>query len=578
MSDAADERLLDSLNEQGISRRRLLQLAGVATAAGASLGAADGALAQVPPTDAALIPGDGEKYEAKTGRAQASTAKETALAWIDNHAGRLIEVSDEVWEHAELSMREWSSAIAVANLFRRQGFEIEWGTAGQPAAFIATFTTGHGGPAIGFSGEYDALPGLSQKKAASIHEPGYEYDAYAPRYAPGHGCAHNTLGAAAAGGAIATAEALKRHGVAGTVRYFASTGEEQLIGKAYAVKAGAYNGLDAFVDWHPGSSTNTGWGTNSAIISASFTFLGATSHGGSPLDARGALDGVQLLVTMSEYLREKNVAASGRMHYVVANGGGAPNVLPDIATAWFYAREGSPARTQVLFDKLVTCAEAAAAASRTELRMRINSAVWNQLGNRVGAELVHENMTAIGPPQHSAATEELANAIQKSIGRPQNGMSKSISPLNPPNPTFLGGGSTDVADITWNVPTVRLNAATNVPGAPNHHWAVSSTAATDAAHRGLVAAAKYLAATAVDLITQPKVLEEMKAEFRERTKDVEWKSMLPDDAQPPLYEPPEWFLRKTGQGWPPPGITWPPEQYISRLELGTTGPQLPPVG
>jgi amidohydrolase len=572
MASTESERLLQKMARLGMNRRQLLQLMGTA-------GAATAATLQLDPVLAAVhwerSPGaDRGSYEPRRGLAAGSLAKERAVSWIENNAQRARDLADEIWGFAELSMREWRSSLALANFMRDNGFSIEWGIAGMPTFFIATWSQGSGGPTIGFNGECDALPGLSQRAGSPVHDPiDFVDDPYRPSYGPGHGDAHNTLGVAAAAAAVAVRDAMIRNSIAGTLRYFGAAGEEQLIGKAYAVRAGAYEGLDAFVDWHPSPVTSTGWGSNSALISAVFTFLGVAGHGAEPLGNRSGLDGVELMNVMTEYLREKNVAPTGRFHYAVTYGGEAPNVTPEIAHVWYYAREGSPARVQVLFDKIVTCARAAADASQTEMRYRVVAGTWNILGNQVGAELRYENMQEIGPPSHSEEDQALARAIQATLGVPQVGLTKDLVPLRPPG-VFLGGPSTDVGEVSWHVPTIFGVATTRPELCPNHHWNVTATASTGVAHKGMLRAAEYIAATVIDLLTQPTVLAQVQQEFQERTARTPWYSLLPDSAQPPIFQAPEWFLRETNQAWPPAGAVWPPQRFVSHGQYGTAGPRL----
>jgi len=517
-------------------------------------------------------------YQAPRGIAGKTPAKDTALAWINDNSAAVTGLSDQIWQYAELSLREWQSSLAIANILSRNGFKIEWGTAGLPAAFIATFQQGSGGPVLGFNGEYDALPGLSQRQGSSEHDPLiYNYDPYAPTYGPGHGDAHNTLGAATAGAAIATAKALRKHRLNATLKYFGSSGEEQLVGKAYAVRDGYYKGLDVFLDWHPGPTTDASWVPLATLTSATFWFLGAAGHGGSPLGNKSGLDGALLMAHMTEYLRQNNVAPSARMHYAIVNGGGGPNVAPDLCAIWYYIREGSPARTQILYDKVVKCAEAAASASQTKLTYRLNSSIWNTLGNKAGAEIVYDNMVAIGPPTVGADEVAFAKALQKALGRDEVGLPQEIVKLAPPNPTFLGGPSSDVGDVSWITPRIGFFAAIWPPGIPFHNWATTASSGSNIAHAGLLAAARYLAATAIDLVQQPDLLAKVRAEHAERTKDVTWESLLPKDLPPPIYEPPADFLRKTGQKWPPANITWPVERIVAQETLGTVGPALPPI-
>ncbi|MGW0297157.1 peptidase dimerization domain-containing protein [Streptomyces anthocyanicus] len=564
------------MNDSYPGRRRLLKMFGLGATATTA------AILQADPVLAATL-GYDEKtgvsptaYRAPKGLAKNTPAKQTALGWIDANEGTITGLSDDVWKHAELSLREWKSSLATANLLKANGFTIEWGPAGFPTAFVATY--GNGGPVLGFNAEYDALPGLSQKKGVAEHDPLiYNYDAYGPTYGAGHGDAHNALGAGGTAAAIAVARAIRSHGLKATVKLFGSAGEEQLVGKAYAVKEGVYDGLDAFLDWHPFNITVPFWNTTSALVSATFTFLGASGHGGTPLGNKSGLDGALLMATMSEYLREKNVAPSGRFHYAIINGGGAPNVTPDMCSIWFFVREGSPARAQVLYDKIVDCANAAARASQTRLVHKFHSATWNLLANKAGAELLNDNMRQIGAPKFTDADHSLAKAVQKSLGKPEVGMPTDLTPLAPPAAAYSGGLATDTADISWQTPTAVLLSAAYPPGLPNHNWGVTATAATNIGHQALLSAARYLAAAAVDLIEQPDRLDAMKQEFKGRTEGIEWTSMIPDGTQPPLYEPPADFLSATGQSWPPNGVTWPVPPVVATEQLGTTGPNLPPV-
>ncbi|MFI1868845.1 amidohydrolase [Streptomyces jumonjinensis] len=557
-------------------RRRLLKAFGLgATATTATILRADPVLAATLGYDErqGVSPAT---YNAPTGLARESAAKSTADAWITANSDKISGLSDEIWRHAELSLREWESSRVVARMLKANGFRVTWGSAGFPSAFVATY--GEGGPVVGFSAEYDALPGLSQRSGVAAHDPlVYHHDAYGPTYGAGHGDAHNVLGAGGTAAAIAVAQAIRAHGLKATVKLFGSAGEEQLVGKAFAVKAGVYDGLDAFLDWHPFNITSAFWNTTSALLSATFTFLGASGHGGSPLGSRSGLDGALLMATMSEYLREKNVAPSGRFHYAVINGGGAPNVTPDMCSVWFFVREGSPARAQVLYDKIVECAKAAAQASQTRLVHKFHSATWNLLASKTGSELVNDNMRRIGPPRFTEADHTLAKALQKALDRPETGMPTTLTPLTPPAASYAGGLATDTADVSWQTPTAVLLAAAYPPGLPNHNWSVTATAATNIGHQAALSAARYLAASALDLVEQPELLEGMKEEFKERTTGVRWTSLIPDGSQPPLYEPPAEHLKATGQTWPPEGVTWPVPRMIATEGLGTTGPALPPV-
>ena len=571
----------DHLDSSGLSRRDMLGILGAAGAgmAVAPILTADPAMAAA--TDLALdpktLPADPINYEPPANLAVASPAKDAAVSWIDRNSDSIVGLNDRIWEFAEPSLAEWNSSWAEAEYLRARGFKIEWGSGGMPTAFVATFSNGTGKPVIGFSGEYDALPGLSQEKGNPQHSPlVYNHDPYAPTYGFGHGCGHNALGAAAAGAAAATAAAMKARNLDGTIKFFGSTAEEQLVGKSVAVKAGVYKGLDAFVDWHPGSSNSTSWSSSNAMYSIGFHFLGTDGHGGSPLATRSTQDAVTAMAGLTEYLRESHQAHTSRMHYAIRQTGQAPNVFPTLSSIWYFAREGSPARAKILMDRIIACAEAAAMATGTRMEHRIMGGVWNKLGNKRGAELMHANMTQLGAPNFSAADQAFGRALQRSNGATETGFSDTISELRPPAPVFMGGGSTDVADISWQVPTISMGTAHQPGGTKNHSWHHTATGAANAGHMSTLAAAKYLAATTIDLLTQPKVVAEMNEEFDRRTAKIKWKSMLPDDYELPLYEPPRWFLERTGQTWPPRGVKWPPRRVVSTETAPDLGPALPP--
>lgn len=561
----------------GMSRRQIMQMLGAAgvAATAATAAGADPAVAAAAAEPAGKEAGEG--YRPPEGVAKDSPVKSSALDWIRQQESSITGLNDEIWENAELSLKEWNSSLAQAAFLEKAGFEVEFGTAGFPTAFTATFTQGSGGPVLGFSGEYDALPGLSQKKGVGRHDPlVYEHDPFHPGYGPGHGCGHAALGTAAAAAASAVAQAAKRHKLDVTVKFFGSTAEEQLVGKTYAVSKGVYDGLDAFLDWHPSTGNATGWETSNAMTAITFTFLGVAGHGGTPLGNKSAGDAAVMMATMSEFLREESMAPSARLHWVISNGGDIPNVTPEISQIAYYVRDGSPERVNSLLEKVIAVSEAAAKASRTKVSHKITSACWNQLPSKAFAELMYDNMRQIGPPEYTEDAQQLAKELQKSLGLPEKGLQKDIKKLAPPNPLFLGGGSTDVADISWQVPTVSMGAALAPVGTKMHTWSTAACTAAAPGHAALLAAAKYLAATALDLVTQPERLKALKDEFEERRKGVGWKTALPEGYEPPMYEPPAWFLKKTGQKWPPENITWPPEKVISREEFSSLGPELEP--
>ena len=376
-------------------------------------------------------------------------------------------------------MREWQSSSKIAKFLQRNGFKIEWGTAGLPAAFIATFVQGSGGPVLGFNGEYDALPGLSQTKGSGQHDPLiYNYDAYGPTYGPGHGDAHNCLGAATAGAAIATARALQRHNLNATVKYFGSSGEEQLVGKAYAVRAGAYRGLDVFLDWHPGPTTDASWVPLATLTSATFSFLGAAGHGGSPLGNKSGLDGALLMAHMTEYLRQNNVAPSARLHYAIINGGGGPNVAPDLCSIWYYVREGSPERTKILYDKVVTCAQAAASASQTKLTYRMNTAIWNTIGNKAGGRTRFRQHADHRPADRQCSGRRVREGAATRTRAAGRRFAAGHCPAAAAEPDLHRWPIFGRRRCQLEHPRIGFFAAIWPPGIPFHNWSTTGCAIT----------------------------------------------------------------------------------------------------
>lgn len=331
-----------------------------------------------------------------------------------------------------------------------------------------------------------------------------------------------------------------------------------------------------FVDWHPGASTGTSWDSNNALKGISFNFMGTHGHGGSPLGNKNTQNAVRALGILTDMLREHHVAPSGRIHHAVRHAGEAPNVHPALAGAWFYVREATPERVEILAEKVSDCAKAAAMATRMSMHERTVAFVWNKLPSKRGAELVHANLSQIGAPDFSEADQRYGRGLQESAGMPTDGYTTEVSQLTPPEDVFTGGGSTDVSDISWNVPTLSLSTPVSPSGTANHSWIRTGATASNSGHVALLAASKYLAAVAIDLFTQPTLVGEIKEEFEARTRETNWRSKLPKKFQPPVIEPPKWFLERTDQSWPPSHISWPPKKLIGHEKWLSLGPDIPP--
>jgi len=434
-------------------------------------------------------------------------------------------ISDAIWSYAELGMQEFKSSALLADTLEAAGFTIERGAAGMPTCFVASYGTGK--PVIGILGEFDALPMLSQKGRVPRQDP-------IIAGAPGHGCGHNTMCTAAAAAAVAVKRAMDEYHLPGTIKVFGSPAEETLISRPYMVRAGLFENVDAVIDNHSGSGFGTGYGKGgNAMYSVIFTFTGKTSHGASPWSARSALDAVEIMNVATNFLRE-HLFYTYRMHYVIMEGGEAPNVVPDRARVWYYVRN-SDERVEEMYGKVLNCARAGALATGSELTdVRILSAIHQRNANKGLATMLQKNIELVGMPEWTEEEQEYARALQKELGKEVTGMPSEVGKLRGPGRTFVGGGSSDVGEVTRVAPTATLRFPGQVPGAIGHHWSVVASNYGTTAWKGLNAGAKVMAATAVDLLTRPKDLEKIRAEFEEYEKEHPYKSFLPEDAEAPL--------------------------------------------
>jgi aminobenzoyl-glutamate utilization protein B len=435
-------------------------------------------------------------------------------------------ISDAIWSYAELGLHEYRSSSLLADTLERAGFRVERGVAGMPTAFVATY--GSGKPVIGFLGEYDALPMLSQKGRVPAQDPVVDG-------APGHGCGHNTMCTAAASAAIAVKAALDRFKLPGTIKVFGSPAEETIISRPYMVRAGLFRDVDAVIDNHSGSGFGTGYGVGgNALYSVLFSFRGKTAHsGGAPWNGRSALDAVEITNMATNLLRE-HLFYSHRMHYVVPGGGEAPNVVPDRASVWYYVRE-SDERVEDMYQRVVNCAKAGALASGTDLTVRVYTATHQQHANKALAELIDANIRAIGMPKWTEEEQAFARALQRELKAAEKGMPTDVSAIQATTrETFVGGGSSDVGEVTLVAPTATIRFPGQVPGAISHHWSSVSCNYGTTAWKGLNAGAKAIAASAIDLLTRPDALKQIRDEFEAYSKTHPYKSFLPADAEPPL--------------------------------------------
>jgi aminobenzoyl-glutamate utilization protein B len=459
---------------------------------------------------------------AKPAPPQAGPNKQAAVASIDRHRPEMVDLANKVWAFAETALKETRSSKVLADYAEAQGFKVERGVAGMPTAFVASY--GEGKPVIAILGEYDALPGISQK-AQPTKEP-------LEAGAPGHGCGHNLFGAASLGAATALKELIAAGKLHGTIRFYGTPAEESVGGKLYMIREGLFKDVDVALAWHPADETRADTRSSQALVDFMVEFHGKTAHAAfDPWDGRSALDGLELFTHGLNMMRE-HVRPTVRMHYVIKDGGDVPNVVPDHAKVWVWVRDTQHASVDELLGRVRKIAEGAATATEVQSTVRIQSGDYETLVNRAGERLLQANMEWLGPIQYTEAEQEFARTLQKEAGVPVKGLDGTVQPLDE-NPGDPKGGSSDVGDVSWNVPILHVSVATAPLGSPWHAWPVAACGGMSIGHKGMTFAAKTLAATMVDLFEQPAKRAEIRKEFEDNTKDAVYKGYIPD-GPPPL--------------------------------------------
>jgi aminobenzoyl-glutamate utilization protein B len=468
--------------------------------------------------------------------------KEIALSWIDENEKRIIGISDRAWEYAEVGLQEYKTSQLLSSELERHGFRVERGVADMPTAFVATY--GSGRPVIGILGELDALPGLSQKPVP-YREPLVEG-------APGHGCGHNIHGTSGMAGAIAVKVALEEAGIPGTVRFYGCPAEETLVGKVWLVRDGYFEGVDAVLSHHPGQANTAGLASSNAMNSVKFHFYGVSSHAaGSPEQGRSALDAVELMDMGINYMRE-HIIQEARIHYVIEEGGHEPNVVPAYARSWFYVRAPEREQVEEIYRWVLEIAEGADRMARTTHKVEFLTGCYNLIPNRVLSELVVSNMREIGAPKHTEEELEFARELNKSIPPEQKRTSlwKSKRPgweklldelfdervLDAWNEGMVSAGSTDVGDVSWVAPAMEFSTTCCILGTPGHSWQFTAQAGMSIGHKSLIFASKVMAASALDLLTKPEILEKAREEWKTRLAGRVYKSPIPRDLKPPTHQ------------------------------------------
>lgn len=452
---------------------------------------------------------------------QSSTNKNTVLSSIEKHQNDLIKISDQIWGFAEIAMRENKSSKLLADYAEAQGFTVKRAVAAIPTAFIAEY--GSGKPIIGILGEFDALPGLSQKaqptKEASLAG------------APGHGCGHNMFGTASLGAAIAIKELIASGKLKGTIRFYGTPAEEDLAGKVWMAKDGLFNDLDVCLDWHPDYENKANMQSSQAITDYSISFKGKSAHAAAdPWNGRSALDAAELFAQGINYMRE-HVKPSVRMHYVFTKAGKVPNVVPDEASVWLWIRDTKRSGVAEVSERMKDIAKGAALMAGVSYEVKLNNGLYELLINETGAKALQNNMNFVGPITYTKEELDFADKIMKEYGLASNGIAGGIKPLETTKET-PPGGSTDVGDVSYLVPEITLLATTAPFEAPWHSWVVVACGGMSIGHKGMLFASKSLGTTMVDLFENEQLRKDIKTEFLKRKGKEVWEAMLPDGPPP----------------------------------------------
>ncbi len=437
------------------------------------------------------------------------------------------EIVDMVFSFSELGFQETWTAEYITGILEEEGFTIQMGVAGMPTGYIASW--GLGSPVIGIMGDIDGLPETSQK-------PGVAYQDPLIPGGPGHGEGHNSAPAVDITAAIAIKRVMERHGLQGTIKVIPGVAEELVASRTYMVNAGVFEGMDIMLSTHVGRGFSTAWGVRgSGLVSTQFTFFGKSAHGaGSPWAGRSALDAVELMNVGWNFRRE-HLRLHQRSHYIIQNGGSQPNVVPSEASVWYYFRELDYERIKALHELGQTMSNAAAMMTSTEVSERVFGAAWPSTMSKPLAERMHANIERVSMPEWSDADIELAKAAQREMGVEEKGLPMEIDSLQESD-QGMGGGSDDIAEVSWNLPTIRLRYPANIPGMTGHHWSSAIAMATPIAHKGSNAGAQVLAMTAIDVLVDADLVEEAWRYHREiQTKDQTWVSLIPEGTPPPIH-------------------------------------------
>ena len=450
-----------------------------------------------------------------------STNKKAVIASIQKHEQALIKISDSIWALAEEAFQEVESSKILANYAENNGFNVTRAVAGMPTAFVASY--GSGKPVISVLGEFDALPGISQK-AQPTKSPLNEG-------AAGHGCGHNLFGASSLGAAIAIKELIELGKLKGTIKFFGTPSEEKFFGKIWMVREGLWDEVDVNLSWHPAAETKADVQSSLALVDFKVEFFGQAAHASyDPWNGRSASDALELYTNGINYYRE-HIRPTVRIHYHIQDGGQVVNVVPDYSKIWVRVRDTKRSGMMPVYERVQKMAEGAAIMANVDYKISLISGIYEVLVNRTGGAIMQKNLELLGPIPYTEEEITFGKKIQQATGKPELGMDSKITPLEETK-EHPGGGSTDVGDVSWNVANINLSVTTAPKDTPWHSWAVVACGGMSIGHKGMSYAAKAMSMTMVDLFENSKLVDKVKKEYQDRKGDEVYEAIVPDGPPP----------------------------------------------
>lgn len=456
--------------------------------------------------------------------------KKKAEKGVESRAKMAQVMVDKIFSFSELGFQEVESSKYITDILKENGFEIEYGISGIPTAWFAKW--GSGKPVIALGSDLDCIPKASQKPGVAYHDPIVEG-------APGHGEGHNSGMPLNIVSALAVKEIMEKNNIGGTLILWPGIAEELVGTKAFFTRDGYFDDIDLCIFTHVSNNLNVSYGQarGTGLISVEYSFEGEAAHAaGSPWRGRSSLDAVELMSIGWQYQRE-HLDPLQRSHHVIKNGGDQPNVVPSKASIWFYLRNVTYPKIMAMYDRANEIAEGAAMMTQTKMTKKILGSAWPRHFNKVIAETMYNNIKSVGLPEWSEEDQMLAKALQKEVSSSTtDGLAVKLDTIRPPVRNFISGGSDDIGDISWKLPTVTLRFPSNIPGLQGHHWSNAVTMATPIAHKGVVAGAKVEAMTIIDFLTQPKLVDEAWDYYQNvQMKGDEYKPMISEDEVPAIY-------------------------------------------